>query len=54
MMMLEHIMNPPDSPYTKYRGVGFTPDKFIEMAKAQIDTIKKLVEARLVSGASYE
>lgn len=116
MMMLEHIMNPPDSPYTKYRGVGFTPDKFIEMTKqyrfkyccecvitqnglvflaspshsleaerlkkhgyhglvmvwyegicpddmddtpekmtkAQIDTIKKLVEARLVSGASYE
>nr|DAG38220.1 MAG TPA: hypothetical protein [Caudoviricetes sp.] len=51
MMMLEHIMNPPDSPYTKYRGVGFTPDK---MTKAQIDTIKKLVEARLVSGASYE
>lgn len=33
MMMLEHIMNPPDSPYTKFRGVGFTPDKFIEMAK---------------------
>jgi hypothetical protein len=33
MMMLEHIMNPPDSPYTKFRGVGFTPDKFIEMTK---------------------
>lgn len=28
-----------------------TPEK---MTKAQIDTIKKLVEARLVSGASYE
>ena len=117
MMMLEHIMNPPDSPYTKYRGVGFTPDKFIEMAKQypkcfmcycecvitqnglvflaspshsleverlkkhgyrglvlvwyegicpdpddtspkmtkeQVDTVKKLVEAGLVSGASYE
>ena len=118
MMMLEHFMNPPDSPYTKFRGVGFTPDEFIKMTKqypkcfvcycecvitqnglvflaspshsleaerlkkhgyhglvmvwyegicpddmddtpekmtkAQIDTIKKLVEARLVSGASYE
>lgn len=33
MMMLEHIMSSPDSPYTKFRGVGFTPDKFIKMTK---------------------
>ena len=33
MMMLEHIMNPPDSPYAKFRGVGFTPDEFIKMTK---------------------
>lgn len=115
MMMLEHFMNPPDSPYTKFRGVEFTPDEFIKMTKqyprhftyycecvitqngliflaspshslaverlkkhgyqglvmvwykgicpddtskkmtkAQIDSVKKLVEAGLVSGASYE
>lgn len=118
-MMPEYfmIMNPSDSPYTKFRGIGFTPDEFIKMTrryhqcfahccecvitqnglvflaspshsleverlkkhgyrglvlvwyegicpdpddtspkmtKAQIDTIKKLVETRLVSGASYE
>lgn len=112
---LEHFMNPPDSPYTKYRGIGFTPDEFIKMAKkyprhfthycecvvtqngliflaspshsleverlkkhgchglvmvwyegicrddmstkmskSQIDAVKKIVEAGLVSGASYE
>lgn len=117
MMMLDKFMNPPKSPYTKYRGVGFTPDQFIKMTKQypacftyycecvitqnglvflaspshsleaerlkkhgyhglilvwyegicpdpddtspkmtteQIDTVKKLVEAGLVSGASYE
>jgi hypothetical protein len=112
---LEYFMNPPDSPYTKYRGIGFTPDEFIKMtkqypkcftcycecvitqnglvflaspshyiemerlkkhgyqglvmvwyegicrddmstkmSKSQIDAVKKLVEAGLVSGASYE
>lgn len=115
MMMLEHFINPPDSPYTKYRGIGFTPDQFIKMTKkyqkcftyyceclitqnglvflaspshsieaerlkkhgyqglvmvwydgiypedtskkitkAQVDAVKKLIEAGLVSGASYE
>lgn len=33
MMMLDKFMNPPKSPYTKYRGVGFTPDQFIKMTK---------------------
>ena len=33
MNVFEKFMNPPDSPYTKFRGVGFTPDKFIEMTK---------------------
>lgn len=34
-MMPEYfmIMNPSDSPYTKFRGVGFTPDEFIKMTK---------------------
>lgn len=118
MNVFEKFMNPPDSPYTKYRGVGFAPDRFIEMTKeyskhftyyceclitqngliflaspshsveaerlkkhgyhglvmvwyegichddmddtpekmtkAQVDAVKKLVEAGLVSGASYE
>lgn len=32
-MMPEYfmIMNPSDSPYTKFRGIGFTPDQFIKM-----------------------
>lgn len=115
MNVFEKFMNPPDSPYTKYRGVGFTPDQFIKMTKkypkhftyycecmitqngliflaspshsveterlkkhgykglvsvwydgiypddtsikmtrSQVDAVKKLVEARLVSGACYE
>lgn len=115
MNVFEKFMNPPDSPYTKYRGIGFTPDQFIKMTKeyqkcftyyceclitqnglvflaspshsieaerlkkhgyqglvmvwyegiypddtskkmkkAQVDAVKKLVEAGLVSGASYE
>lgn len=33
MNVFEKFMNPPDSPYTKYRGVGFAPDRFIEMTK---------------------
>lgn len=116
-MILEQFMNPSDSPYTQYRGIGFTPDEFIKMtkqypkcftcacycecvitqnglvflaspshdiemerlkkhgyqglvmvwyegicrddmstkmSKSQIDAVKKLVEAGLVSGASYE
>lgn len=34
-MMPEYfmIMNPSDSPYTKFRGVGFTPDEFIKMTR---------------------
>lgn len=31
MNVFEKLMNPPDSPYTKFRGVGFTPDEFIKM-----------------------
>lgn len=54
MNVFEKFMNPPDSPYTKYRGIGFTPDQFIKMTKAQVDAVKKLIEAGLVSGASYE
>ena len=30
MLILEQFMNPPDSPYTQYRGIGFTPDEFIK------------------------
>lgn len=117
MDVFEKFMNPPDSPYTKFRGVGFTPDEFIKMTKqyprhftyyceclitqnglvflaspshsieaerlkkhwyhglvlvwydgichdpddtskkmtkAQVDAVKKLIGAGLVSGASYE
>ena len=115
MNVFEKLMNPPDSPYTKFRGVGFTPDQFIKMtneykkcftyyceclitqnglvflaspshsieaerlkkhgyrglvmvwyegicrddtstkmSKSQIDAVKRLIEAGLVSGANYE
>lgn len=33
MNVFEKFMNPPDSPYTKYRGIGFTPDQFIKMTE---------------------
>lgn len=33
MNVFEKLMNPPDSPYTKFRGVGFTPDEFIKMTR---------------------